>query len=400
MADKNLFHYSLITLLYWLFTLTDGALRMLVLLHFHQLGFDALQIASLFLFYEFFGVVTNLVGGWIAAHAGLRLTLFAGLLLQVFALSMLALMDAAWPQSLLVTYVMVAQALSGIAKDLTKMSAKSGVKLVVAADHQGRLYHWVALLTGSKNALKGIGFFMGGLLLATIGFQPSLFSMAAVLLLGVLLTAFSLPGELGQASRKPRIKHLFSKSPEVNQLSTARFFLFASRDVWFVVGLPLYLAQTLNWSPPQVSGWLAAWVIGYGIVQAGVPRFIKRGHHPDGATSLRWLVILILSLGLLLGLLYSGLNPALAILIGLALFGVVFAVNSAVHSYLILAYAQQDGVSLDVGFYYMANAAGRLAGTILSGLLYMQYGLVGCLLGAVGLLLGALTFSLRLPHNP
>jgi predicted MFS family arabinose efflux permease len=280
------------------------------------------------------------------------------------------------------------------------MSAKSGVKIVVAAGDQGRLYHWVALLTGSKNALKGLGFFMGGLLLATIGFQPSLFSMAAVLLLGVFLAAFSLPGELGQASRKPRIKHLFSKSPEVNQLSAARFFLFASRDVWFVVGLPLYLAQTLNWSPPQVSGWLAAWIIGYGIVQAGVPRFIRRGHHPDGATTLRWLVMLILSLCLLLGLLYSGLNPALAILIGLALFGVVFAVNSAVHSYLILAYAQQDGVSLDVGFYYMANAAGRLAGTLLSGLLYVQFGLLGCLLGAVVLLLGALTFSLRLPRHP
>jgi hypothetical protein len=296
-------------------------------------------------------------------------------------------------------YVMAAQALSGIAKDLTKMSAKSGVKLVVAADNQGRLYHWVALLTGSKNALKGLGFFMGGLLLATIGFQPSLFGMAAVLLLGVTVAFFSLPGELGQASRKPRLKHLFSKSAEINRLSMARFFLFAARDVWFVVGLPLYLAQTLNWSPPQVSGWLAAWVIGYGIVQAGVPRVIQRGHYPDGATAQRWVGILILSLGLVLGLLYFGLPPALALLIGLALFGVVFAANSAVHSYLVLAYAQQDGVSLDVGFYYMANAAGRLAGTILSGLLYVQFGLPGCLLGAVGLLFGALFFSLRLPRH-
>ena len=372
---------------------------MLVLLHFHQLGFDALQIASLFLFYEFFGVITNLVGGWIAAHAGLHLTLFSGLLLQVFALSMLALIDNSWSQALLISYVMLAQALSGIAKDLTKMSAKSGVKLVVASEHQGRLYHWVALLTGSKNALKGLGFFMGGLLLASLGFQASLFSMAAVLMLGVVITVFSLPRDFGQASCKPKFKHLFSKSAEINQLSAARFFLFASRDVWFVVGLPLYLAQTLNWSPPQVSGWLAAWIIAYGIVQAGVPRFIKRGHHPDGATTLRWLIVLIFSLGLLLGLLYTEINPAFAILIGLALFGVVFAVNSAVHSYLILAYAKEDGVTLDVGFYYMANAAGRLVGTILSGLLYVQYGLIGCLFGAVGLLLGALFFSLRLPRH-
>lgn len=400
MRDHKHFHYGLITLLYWLFTLSDGALRMLVLLYFHQLGFDALQIASLFLFYEVFGIVTNLAGGWIAAHTGLRLTLFAGLGLQVIALAMLGLMDQAWSQGLLIVYVMVAQALSGIAKDLTKMSAKSGVKLVVESDRPGHLYHWVALLTGSKNALKGLGFFLGGLLLSTIGFQASLFSMAAALLVGLLIVAPALPGEWGQASRKPTFKQLFSKSHEINQLSAARFFLFAARDVWFVVGLPLYLAQQLDWSPPQVSGWLATWVIGYGIVQAMVPRFIRRGQHPHGGTALKVLGWLILSLGLLLALLQSDLSPALAIFVGLALFGIVFAINSAIHSYLILAYAEHDGVTLDVGFYYMANAAGRLLGTILSGLLFTQFGLTGCLLGAVGLLLGALAFSLRLPRVP
>src|SRR6056297_2545554 len=161
--------YLVITGNYWAFTLTDGALRMLVVLHFHQLGYSPLAIALLFIFYEFFGVVTNLVGGYLGARMGLNRTMNIGLFLQIVALAMLAVPAA----MLTVAWVMAAQALSGIAKDLNKMSAKSAIKTLVSqgeAGHQA-LYRWIAVLTGSKNALKGVGFFMGGLLLTLVGFQ-------------------------------------------------------------------------------------------------------------------------------------------------------------------------------------------------------------------------------------
>src|SRR3546814_16323600 len=67
---EGLAAYIAVTAAYWAFMLTDGALRMLVLLHFHTLGFSAIQLAYLFLLYEFMGVVTNLSAGWIAARFG------------------------------------------------------------------------------------------------------------------------------------------------------------------------------------------------------------------------------------------------------------------------------------------------------------------------------------------
>ena len=183
----DLRNYTLVTAAYWGFTLTDGALRMLVLLHFHDLGYSAVQIAFLFLFYEFFGVVTNLVGGWIGSHMGLKVTLFAGLTLLVVALSSLAMLDPSWSVAVSVAYVMGAQALSGIAKDLTKMSSKSAIKVLLPEDADSALFKWVAVLTGSKNALKGAGFFLGGVLLSWLGFKGSLIAMA--LGLAVILAA-------------------------------------------------------------------------------------------------------------------------------------------------------------------------------------------------------------------
>jgi len=166
--------YLIVTGNYWAFTLTDGALRMLVVLHFHQLGYSALEVAMLFLFYEFFGIITNLVGGWLGARFGLNRTMNLGLGIQIFALAMLLV-----PTSLLtLVWVMTAQALSGIAKDLNKMSAKSTIKLLVPDEQQGQLYKWVAILTGSKNTLKGVGFFLGGLLLTLLGFQGAVLAMA------------------------------------------------------------------------------------------------------------------------------------------------------------------------------------------------------------------------------
>ncbi len=389
--------YLLVTGNYWAFTLTDGALRMLVVLHFHALGYTPLQIAALFLFYEIFGVVTNLVGGYLGARLGLNRTMNLGLGLQVLALLMLTV-PAAW---LTVPWVMGAQALSGIAKDLNKMSAKSSIKLLVPDNQQGTLYKWVAILTGSKNALKGVGFFLGGALLALLGFSGAVLAMAAVLALIWLGSLVLLKKDLGKARAKPKFRDLLSKSRAINILSAARLFLFGARDVWFVVALPVYLSTVFGWDFWMVGGFLAAWVIGYGIVQSFAPRITgkQRGQLPDGRSAFVWAALLaglpaLIALGLGTGW------PAQWVLLGgLLLFGVLFAVNSSLHSYLIVSYAKEDGVSLDVGFYYMSNALGRLMGTLLSGWLYQQYGLATCLWWSSLFVLLAALCSLGLPRR-
>lgn len=395
-------NYALVTAAYWGFTLTDGALRMLVLLHFHDLGYSAVQIAFLFLLYEFFGVVTNLVGGWIGSRLGLKITLFSGLSLQVIALAALAMLNPAWSALVSVSYVMGLQALSGIAKDLTKMSSKSAIKVLIPEDSDSTLFKWVAILTGSKNALKGVGFFLGGLLLATVGFRAALVLMAAGLSLVLVATLVSLPREIGQAKKKTKFSAILSKSRDINLLSAARLFLFGSRDIWFVVGLPVFLSASLGWSHTEVGGFLALWVIGYGGVQALAPKLLNTtlGESPPrggtasaGAFALAGLTALI-AMGVSLEL-----SPWLTVVAGLALFGLIFAVNSSVHSYLILAYTEHDDVALNVGFYYMANAAGRLVGTLLSGLVFQFAGLIGCLWVSAGFVLLAGGISLLLPRG-
>ncbi|MBL8799789.1 MAG: organoarsenical effux MFS transporter ArsJ [Planctomycetia bacterium] len=396
---SNLRNYILVTAAYWADTLTDGAIRMLVLLYFNQQGYSAIEVAMLFLFYEVFGIVTNLVGGFLAARLGLKATLFSGLGMQVIALGMLALAAPAW---LTIPYVMAAQALSGIAKDLTKMSSKSAIKFVVAADAQSTLFQWVAVLTGSKNALKGVGFFVGGLLLYLLGFQNSLLVLAGLVLTALLATALLMKGDLGVSNKKAKFSHMFSNNRAVNILAAARVFLFASRDVWFVVGLPVFLYTVLGWTFWQVGGFLAVWIIGYGFVQASAPailrrRYEARGGTPDGATA-TWLAFLLaLFPAGIAAALQAGIEPTLVVVVGLIAFGIVFAMNSAVHSYLILAYTDSDKVAMNVGFYYMANACGRLAGTVLSGLLYQYAGLVGCLWTCVAFTLAAGLLSRLLP---
>lgn len=389
--------YLIITGNYWAFTLTDGALRMLVVLHFHQLGYSPLQIAMLFLFYEIFGVITNLVGGWLGARLGLNRTMNTGLALQVLALAML-LVPA---EMLTVLWVMSAQALSGIAKDLNKMSAKSSVKMLVPQDAEGTLYQWVAILTGSKNTLKGVGFFLGGVLLTLLGFQGAVFSMATALLLVFIFSVILLQRDLGKAKNKPRFTHLFSKSTAINYLSAARLFLFAARDVWFVVALPVYLAATFGWDHWWVGGFMASWVIGYGVVQSFAPLLTgkRTGRTPDGKTALLWAGLLMLIPATIALSLHYNVHPAYGLISGLLLFGLVFAVNSSLHSYLIISYASHDGVSLDVGFYYMANAAGRLLGTVLSGYVFQVAGLEMCLwISAAFIALSAL-LTLGLPDG-
>jgi predicted MFS family arabinose efflux permease len=389
-------NYLMVTASYWTFTVTDGAIRMLVVLYFHNLGYSPLEIAFLFLFYEFFGVVTNLVGGWVGSRLGLNLTMHAGMALQVLALSMLAV-DPGW---LSVGYVMFAQALSGIAKDLNKMSAKSSVKLMLPEGADSKLFKWVAILTGSKNALKGAGYFVGGLLLSLVGFRIALLILAGGLFAVMLVSAWMLPRDMGKSKAKAKFTQIFSKSREINWLSAARFFLFGSRDVWFVVGLPVFLASALGWSDTQVGSFLALWVIGYGIVQASVPRLLRHSHHdkgPDGATARRGALVLAVVPAAIALALTLGLDPGWSLIVGLGIFGIVFAINSAVHSYLVLAYSAHDRVSMDVGFYYMANAGGRLAGTLLSGWVYQTAGLSGCLWWSVGFVVAAALLSLGLP---
>lgn len=389
--------YLLVTGNYWAFTLTDGALRMLVVLHFHALGYAPLQIAALFLFYEIFGVITNLVGGYLGARLGLNRTMNIGLGLQVGALLMLAV-----PAVLLtIPWVMAAQALSGIAKDLNKMSAKSSIRLLVPDAQQGTLYKWVAILTGSKNALKGVGFFLGGALLAWLGFAGAVMAMAGVLALIWLASLALLKKDMGKATAKPKFRDLLSKSRAINILSAARFFLFGARDVWFVVALPVYLSTVFGWDFWQVGGFLALWVIGYGAVQSVAPAITgkRTGHVPDGRAALVWALLLAgIPAAIAVGMQVMPQVPMILVG-GLLVFGVLFAVNSSLHSYLIVSYAREDGVSLDVGFYYMSNALGRLIGTLLSGWVFQVQGLAACLWVSSGFVLLAAIISHGLPRH-
>lgn len=394
--------YGLVTANYWAFTLTDGAIRMLVLLYFNQLGYSPFDIALLFLLYEFFGVVTNLIGGWLGARLGLNVTMNLGLVLQVIALMMLTV-DASY---LTVIYVMAAQALSGIAKDLNKMSAKSSIKSL-ASDASGQLYSWVALLTGSKNALKGVGFFIGAALLEGIGFTNALYVLVAIIILPLVLSVFLLDKSLGKAKSKSKFSEIFSKSQAINWLSAARFFLFGARDIWFVVALPVFLESVLGWSFMAVGTFMAAWVIGYGFVQAITPKLtgLKKGNNieagqakPTSLTAMKLAVVLALIPIVMVSLLSW--HPQTVIVVGLMIFGVVFALNSAVHSYLIVSFADEDGASKDVGFYYMANAGGRLVGTLLSGLTYQFAGMEASLIvSSVFVILAAALVLKAKPHE-
>ena len=392
--NRELKHYLTVTGGYWAFTITDGAIRMLVVLYFHLLGYSPFEVAMLFLFYELFGMVTNLVGGWLGARIGLNLTMQVGMGLQVVALGLLTVPES-W---LSIPYVMAAQALSGIAKDLNKMSAKASVKTLAGRDEDSRLFHWVAVLTGSKNALKGGGFFVGALLLEWTGFRGALFILSGALFLVLLLMIGWLPAGVGKMASKPKFREVFSTVPAINQLAAARFFLFGARDIWFVVALPVFLYERLDWSFSQVGAFFALWVIGYGVVQASAPRLLGGGQSHGGSSARRWLMLLMIAPAAMALGLQQGWPVDAVLMMGLALFGILFAINSALHSYLILAYSDHDKVSMNVGFYYMANAGGRLLGTVLSGWLYQAQGLEWALWGSALFIATALLLSMRLPE--
>ncbi|SFD31727.1 hypothetical protein SAMN05428997_12457 [Bosea sp. CRIB-10] len=389
-------NYAIVTAAYWGFTLTDGALRMLVLLHFFRLGYSPFTLAFMFLLYEAAGIAANLIGGWLAARYGITRMLTVGLSTQIVGFLLLSGLSPDWTAAASVAWVVMAQGICGVAKDLTKTASKSAIKVAEAAakaeDAEGRLFRWVAWFTGSKNAMKGIGFFLGGLLLEALGFKGALWAMAAMLALVLLGVVTSLPAMMGKAKASKSARELFAKNRAVNLLAIARVALFGARDVWFVVGVPVFLYAT-GWTFTMVGTFLALWTIGYGLVQAAAPAFIRRSS--DGLSS-EVPAARIWSLGLafipftIAALLASGagLRPDLVLVAGLSLFGFAFAVNSSVHSYLILAYAGSEKSAEDVGFYYAANALGRFTGTLLSGLLYQAGGLYACLIGS-GVMLGA-----------
>ncbi|NQV59152.1 MAG: organoarsenical effux MFS transporter ArsJ [Alphaproteobacteria bacterium] len=384
-------HYLVVTASYWGFTLTDGALRMLVLLHFFRLGYSPFTLALLFLLYETAGIFANLGGGWLVSRFGISRMLTVGLGLQVLALLLLSLLDPMWSAAGSVAWVVMAQGIAGIAKDLTKTASKSAIKVTAAAGN-GQLFRWVAWFTGSKNAMKGLGFFVGGLLLDTVGFQPALWLMTA--LLGVILIAaiILLPHQLGRAGSSKNMREFFARSAGVNVLAAARVFMFGARDVWFVVGLPVFL-YTHGWNFWQVGGFLAAWTIAYGAIQAMAPALVRRsadGLSREVIAARLWAAVLT-AIPAVLALTAAAqdllrIDIVMVVVAGLALFGVPFAVNSSLHSYLILAYAGSRKAAEDVGFYYAANATGRLMGTLLSGLLYQVGGLTACLVGSTVML--------------
>ena len=399
---KGLPAYIAVTAAYWAFMLTDGALRMLVLLHFHTLGFSPVQLAYLFVLYEIAGMVTNLCAGWIAARFGLTSTLYAGLGLQVLALLAMAQLDPTWVVGASVVYVMLVQGASGMAKDLAKMSSKSAVKLL-APSGDGGLFRWVAILTGSKNMVKGLGFLMGATLLATLGFVWSVLGMAAILVVILLAVLIAMPAGLPKGRKGVKFSEVFSKSANVNWLSAARVFLFGARDVWFVVGIPIYFYAVLSDGTTAgnrtafflIGTFMALWVILYGLIQANAPRILRARTRPTDElikAARGWAWSLAAVPAILTGIAIIAGEPQLwltiSLVAGLLIFGIVFAVNSSLHSYLILSFTKAERVTMDVGFYYMANAAGRLAGTLLSGITYQ--------IGGLPLMLGVAAFMVAL----
>jgi len=395
-------NYLIVTASYWGFTLVDGALRMLVLFHFFRLGYTPFTLAFLFLLYEAAGIGANLAGGYFASRFGIPRMLAVGQMLQIAGLLMLSALDPGWGAAASVAWVVIAQGIAGVAKDLTKTASKSAIK-ATSAEGSGQLFRWVAWFTGSKNAMKGIGFFIGGLLLDLAGFTHALWMMAA--LLGVIFVAglLLLPSQLGKAKSSKTIRELFGKSRGVNLLAAARIFMFGARDVWFVVGLPVFLYAN-GWRFLEVGGFLAAWTIAYGGVQAIAPMLVSRS--PDGLSrevpaARAWAAVLAavpIALAIIMQTANLG-RPDLILVIGLALFGLPFAVNSSLHSYLILAYAGSEKAAEDVGFYYAANAAGRLLGITLSGVLYQIAGITGCLVGSAVMLLLCWLITFLLPIN-
>ena len=379
-----------IAIAYNLLTMSDGALRMIVLFHYASLGYSAFSLATVFAIYELCGIVVNLVGGALAQRLGALATLRVGLLLQATVLVIMAIpstLPAVW-------IIMLLQGCAGIAKDLTKISAKSAITALHNHDST-TLFRAIAWLTGAKNTLKGVGFFIGGVLFVSIGIRGALLGLAIAVIAGAL-------GTIGLHNRTLNAKNrafqsFFSTHRAVNMLSGARVFLFGARDIWLAVAFPLFLAQAPGWGFWQSGSIMAAYTIGYGMIQAVTPRLLAGRSAPDGRfTALLALIPLIICV--ITGWYARSMDVAVwVMLMAVSLFSVSFALNSAVHSFLIAAYAQRDAISLNIGAYYSANALGRLCGTLLSGWCYSQWGMSGVLLAAGIAFVPAALLAIPLP---
>lgn len=398
-ASRGARNYAIVTTAYWGFTLTDGALRMLVLLHFYRLGYSPFTLAFLFLLYEAMGVVANLIGGWLATRYGIQRMLTVGLCTQISGFLLLSMLSPDWTVTMSVAWVVLSQGVCGVAKDLTKTASKSAIKLT-ASTASGQLFKWVSWFTGSKNAMKGVGFFLGGVLLDRLGFQASLWAMACLLGLVLAGVVLFVPPLMGKSKASQSAKELFAKNRPINLLAAARVVLFGARDVWFVVGVPVFLYAS-GWTFTMVGAFLALWTIGYGLVQALAPTMVRRSD--DGLSSevpaaRLWSALLALvPIALAAAVAMNVPQLEWVVVAGLGVFGFAFAVNSAVHSYLILAYAGSEKAAEDVGFYYAANALGRFCGTLLSGLLYQWGGLLYALCGSAAMLIVCWLVTLALP---
>ena len=398
-ASRGARNYAIVTTAYWGFTLTDGALRMLVLLHFYRLGYSPFTLAFLFLLYEAMGVVANLIGGWLATRYGIQRMLTVGLCTQISGFLLLSMLSPGWTVTMSVAWVVLSQGVCGVAKDLTKTASKSAIKLT-ASTASGQLFKWVSWFTGSKNAMKGVGFFLGGVLLDRLGFQASLWAMACLLGLVLAGVVLFVPPLMGKSKASQSAKELFAKNRPINLLAAARVVLFGARDVWFVVGVPVFLYAS-GWTFTMVGAFLALWTIGYGLVQALAPTMVRRSD--DGLSSevpaaRLWSALLALvPVALATAVAMNVPQLEWVVVAGLGVFGFAFAINSAVHSYLILAYAGSEKAAEDVGFYYAANALGRFGGTLLSGLLYQWGGLLYALCGSAAMLIVCWLVTLALP---
>ncbi|KAK9829657.1 hypothetical protein WJX72_007147 [[Myrmecia] bisecta] len=381
--------FAIISLAYILFTTTDGAVRMIVLLHAYQQGFTALALAGIFSGYELAGVVVNLLAGVAGARWGIKATLLGGLSFQMVALGMLLGWQTSWGQAQAIVYISVSQVLNGVAKDLTKLGGKTVTKLVTPDEKQQALFKLVAWITGFKNSFKGLGYLLGAVLL-TVNYYLSIGIMMGLICAALPFAVSGLSWQLGRSERKNvTLRAVFRMNYNVNMLSAARFFLFASRDLWFEVTLPYFLrspASGIGWGRVLVGLYLAIWIILYGQVQSWSPKFLLKplGQSPPNKwAAVLWAAVLVACPAAMTGVLFGSnvfgygvaKGTAVAVMtVILYLFCLVFAVNSAVHSYLIVRYAEGNKVAMNVGFYYMANAGGRLVGTLLSGILYTYVG--------------------------
>jgi MFS family permease len=394
-------NYAIVTSAYWGFTLTDGALRMLVLLHFYKLGYSPFALAFLFLLYEAAGIAANLIGGWLATRYGIARMLVVGLTTQITGFLLLSALSPDWSPTLSVAWVVLSQGVCGVAKDLTKTASKSAIK-ATAGDASGQLFRWVAFFTGSKNAMKGIGFFLGGVLLEVLGFKVSLWVMAGLLSIVLLGVVTYVPKLMGKSKASKSAKELFAKNKAINLLAAARVVLFGARDIWFVVGVPVFL-YAAGWSQPMVGAFLAIWTIGYGMVQAFAPHLVKRsedGLSTEVPAARHWSAMLaVVPVALAIAVAMNVPHLEWVVVGGLGVFGFAFAVNSSVHSYLVLAYAGSEKAAEDVGFYYAANAVGRFLGTLLSGVLYQWGGLLYALIGSAAMLITCWAVTLALPET-